>query len=219
MNNFEQLKEICRVACHERNACRHGFEALMKTENIVQIMQVWKENWDDVYRSRYADIMVKQLSVVGQPMIEEFRNGGVYVNENRDEGYVIISNPDKLVNVSGTAKAYIFTSAEVSATDNAQVYCRAPGSKITLRGHAYCHCESRDTIVSVHNFAHADGDMQCHTYNAAEVVMANGTLFDHGHRRIAAYGGTKVYSDVTKGIELGGQSRLYPLSGSQFDKA
>ena len=68
-----------------------------------------------------------------------------------------------------------------------------------------------DAEVTVYNFAHAEGQMQCTTYNAAEVVIQGGTLVDHGHRRIAAYGGTRVYSDATKGIEIGGQARKYPL--------
>lgn len=212
MTDFEQLKEICRVACHERNACKPGFEALMQTESIPQIMQVWKANWDDVFRSRYADIMVKKLTEVEPSMIAEFRKGGVYVNEDREDGYIIISNPTEPVNIGGTARAYIFTTAEVTATENAQVYCRTAGSKITLRGHAYCHCDSRETEVTVYNFAKAEGQMRCTTYNAAEVVIQGGTLCDHGHRRIAAYGGTRVYSDATKGIELGGQSRQYPLA-------
>ena len=212
MDNFEQLKEICRKACHERNACEPGFKALMNTETIPQIMQVWKDNWDDVFRSRYADIMVKKLTEVGPSMIAEFRKGGVYVNEDRDDGYVIVSNPDRPISVGGTARAYLFTAAEVTATDNAQVYCRTSGVKVTLRGHSYCHSESRDAVVTVYNFAHAEGQMQCTTYNAAEVVIQGGTLVDHGHRRIAAYGGTRVYSDATKGIEIGGQARQYPIS-------
>ena len=212
MDNFEQLKEICRKACHERNACEPGFKALMNTETIPQIMQVWKDNWDDVFRSRYADIMVKKLTEVGPSMIAEFRKGGVYVNEDRDDGYVIVSNPDRPISVGGTARAYLFTAAEVTATDNAQVYCRTSGVKVTLRGHSYCHSEARDAVVTVYNFAHAEGQMQCTTYNAAEVVIQGGTLVDHGHRRIAAYGGTRVYSDATKGIEIGGQARQYPIS-------
>ena len=201
MNNFDLLKEICRKACHERNACKPGFEALMNTETIPQIMQVWKDNWDDVYRSRYADIIVTWMAQFDQS----------YVNEDREDGYVIVSNPGRTISVGGTARAYLFTAAEVTATDNAQVYCRTSGVKVTLRGHAYCHSEARDAVVTVYNFAHAEGQMQCTTYNAAEVVIQGGTLVDHGHRRIAAYGGTRVYSDATKGIEIGGKARKYPM--------
>ena len=218
MDNFEKLKEICRQACHERNACEQGFKALMSTETIPQIMQVWKDNWDDVYRSRYSDIMVHRLTELNPSAVEEMRKGGVYVNEDREDGYVIISNPDKPINVGGTARAYLFTAAEVTATDNAQVYCRTSGVKVTLRGHAYCHSEARDAVVTVYNFAHAEGQMQCTTYNAAEVVIQGGTLVDHGHRRIAAYGGTRVYSDATKGIEIAGQARQYPISEMRNEK-
>lgn len=218
MDNFEQLKEICRKACHERSACEPGFKALMNTETIPQIMQVWKDNWDDVYRSRYSDIMVHRLTELNPSAVEEMRKGGVYVNEDRDDGYVIVSNPDRPISVGGTARAYLFTAAEVTATDNAQVYCRTSRVKVTLRGHSYCHSEVRDAVVTVYNFAHAEGQMQCTTYNAAEVVIQGGTLVDHGHRRIAAYGGTRVYSDTTKGIEIGGQARKYPISEMRNEK-
>lgn len=201
-NNFTQLKEICREACHERNACKPGFEALMRTETIPQIMQVWKDNWDDVYRSRYPDIIATWMARFDQSMMDEMRKGGVYVNEDRDSGYVIVSNPDRPISVGGTARAYLFTAAEVTATDNAQVYCRTAGAKITLRGHSYCHCETRDAVVTVCDFAHADGQMQCHTYNAAEVVIQGGVIFDHGHRLIKADKETKLYSKAKKGIEL-----------------
>ena len=219
MDNFEKLKEICRQACHERNACEQGFKALMNTETIPQIMQVWKDNWDDVYRSRYSDIMVHRLTELNPSAVEEMRKGGVYVNEDREDGYVIVSNPGRTISVGGTARAYLFTAAEVTATDNAQVYCRTAGAKITLRGHAYCHSEARDAEVTVYNFAHAEGQMQCATYNAAEVVIQGGTLVDHGHRRIAAYGGTRVYSDATKGIEIGGQARQYPMVAMESQHA
>lgn len=212
MTDFEQLKEICRRACHERSACKDGFAALMQTETIPQIMQVWKDNWDDVFRSRYSDIMVHRLTELNPSAMDEMRKGGVYVNEDREDGYVIVSNPDRPISVGGTARAYLFTAAEVTATDNAQVYCRTSGVKVTLRGHAYCHSEARDAEVTVYNFAHAEGQMQCTTYNAAEVVIQGGTLVDHGHRRIAAYGGTRVYSDATKGIEIGGQAMKYPMA-------
>ena len=200
MDNFEKLKEICRLACHERNACKEGFEALMQTETIPQIMQVWKNNWDDVFRSRYADIMVEQLNLADQSMIDDLRTGGIYVNEDREDGYVIISNPRQPVSVGGTARAYIFTPAEVTATGNAQVYCRMAGSKITLRGHAYCRCESTETEVHVYNFAQANGAMQCYTHNAAEVNITAGTVHDYGHRRIHASAAAVVESTTTKGI-------------------
>ena len=213
METFDELKEICRRACHERNACKEGFEALLQAETIPAILDVWRRNWQDVYKSKYADVMADNIVRVYAGLGDEFRRSEVYVNESSERGLVIICRPAARICLGGTAKGYIFgTDAEVEATDNAQVYCRTSGVKVTLRGHAYCHSEARDAEVTVYNFAHAEGQMQCTTYNAAEVVIQGGTLVDHGHRRIAAYGGTRVYSDATKGIEIGGQARKYPIS-------
>ena len=210
MTGFERLKEICRSAAHERNACKEGFADLMQTKSVGGIMQVWKDNWDDVYESKYADIMVREIADVYAELHDDFRRSGVYVNEDSDMGLVIVSNPDNPIQVGGTAKVYVFTDAEVTATDNAQVYCRADGAHIILKGHAYGNMKAG--MVEVTDFAEAKGSGRFHTFNAAEVAVSSGKVIDHGHRRIAAYGGTRVYSDATRGIELGGQSRQYPLN-------
>lgn len=212
MDNFEQLKEICRQACHERNACKPGFEALMRAETIPQIMQVWKDNWEDIYRSRFCGIMIRNIVGVYADSREEFNAAGIYVNEPSEHGLVIVCNATEPVKVGGTARAYIFTPARVTATDNAQVYCRTAGSVISLHGHSSCRSEDRQTAVDAHDFSRADGEMQCRTYNASEVIITKGTLRDYGHRRIAAYGGVRVYSDTPRGIELRGQSRRYTLA-------
>jgi len=212
MTDFEQLKEICRVACHERNACKPGFEALMQADSIPAILAVWRKNWDDIFSSKFADVMVKNVVEVYATAADEFRRALFFVNEPSERGIVIISSPTEPITVGGTAKAYIFSPAEVTATENAQVYCRTAGSKIILRGHSYGHIDHADTRVEVREFASAGGTMECHTYNAAEVIIQGGTLIDHGHRRITASGTTAVYSDITRNIELSGDASLHPTN-------
>lgn len=210
MDGFERLKEICRVACHERNACKPGFEALMKTESINGILNVWKANWQDIFDSKFADIMVANIVSVYQEMRSDFVLGGVFVNESTESGLLIVSDAKEKIFAGGSAKVYVFTPSEVEATDNAQVYCRAEGSRIVLRGHSYGYIDAGE--VEVRDFAHLQGSFTAHTYNASETVVKSGTVIDHGHRRIVAYGGSRVYSDATRNITLSEQSRQYPLN-------
>lgn len=211
MTEFEKLKEICRVAAHERSACEQGFKALMETQSFADIMRVWRENWDDIYNSKYADIMAKKIVGVFAEAKDLFHASQVYVNEPAEMGLVIVSSPQQPIEVSGRAKAYLFTAAEVTARDNAQVYCRDKEAVVTLRDHAYGHF--KDGTARVYDFSEAKGVFrECHTYNAAEVMANGGKVVDHGHRRIAAYVDTSVYSDTTRNIEIGGQALLYPLS-------
>jgi hypothetical protein len=195
MNEFERLKEICRVACHERGACRPGFEALMQADSIPAILAVWRHNWDDIFSSKFADVIVEHIAGVYATAGDEFRSARFFVNEPSERGIVIISGATEPIAVGGTAKAYIFSPAEVTATENAQVYCRTAGSRIILRGHSYAHVDSKDTCLEVREFASASGTMTCHTYNAAEVMIAGGTLIDHGHRRITASATATVIKD------------------------
>ena len=212
MNNFEKLKEICRAACHERDACKPGFNALMRAENMSQLLQVWRDNWQDIFSSKFADVMVANITEVYAAEKEAFNAADIYVNESSDRGLVIISGADEPLRISGRAKAYIFSPAEVTATDNAQVYCRTAGSGIILRGHSYGRIESIDSRAEVQEFASADGTMTCVTRQAAEVSVTDGKIFDFGHRRIAASGNTILYSNATKGITLSGEAEQRPLT-------
>lgn len=211
MSNFDELKEICRVACHERNACKSGFEALMQAESIREILAVWRQNWQDIFQSKFAEVMVKNIVNVYATSKDEFNAADVYVNEHSERGLVIVCGAEEPVFVGGTAKAYIFTPSYVTATDNAQVYCRTAGSTIILKGHSHAGIENADTNVEVREFATANGSMTCQTWQAAEVSIGYGTVTDYGHRRIIASGGAVVFSNAIKGIELSGDAVQHPI--------
>ena len=74
-----------------------------------------------------------------------------------------------------------FTAAEVTARGNAQVYCRDNDAVVMLHDHSYGKFEAG--TAHVYDFSEANGTFaECHTYNAAQVVINGGRLIDHGHR-------------------------------------
>lgn len=159
MTAFEELKEICRVACHERNACEPGFKALMQTETVGQILAVWRENWQDIYQSKFSDVMAANIVKVYRRSRREFRRADVFVNESSERGLVIVCRPDGEIRVGGTAQCYVFGgSASVVATDHAQVYCRTSGVKVTLRGHAYGYMQAGIADIGDRSFLQGTPD-------------------------------------------------------------
>lgn len=209
MNNFDRLKEICREACHQRNACKPGFAALMQTNSVAGILKVWRENWQDVYESKYADIMAREIAGVYADMRDDFIASLVFFNEPTDKGLLIVSAPEEPITVGGTAKCYIFGSGSVIAKDNAEVYCHDPGGMVTLTGHAKGFF--KDGQVQVRDFARASGTFQGHCYNAASIILRGGAVIDHGHLGISAWNDAVVYSDTQKKIELYASARILPL--------
>ena len=115
MTSFEQLMNICKSAAHDRNACTEGYAQLLRAENIPQILHVWRQNWDDVYRSRYYDIMAKNIVGVFDQSKDLFHASEVFVNEPAEKGLLIIASPTQPIEVTGSARAYLFTAAEVTA--------------------------------------------------------------------------------------------------------
>ena len=211
MTDFEKLKEICRVACHERGACTAGYEALMHADSIGAILAVWKANWEDIFSSKFADVMVERISEVYRTAKAEMNAAGFWVNEDREQGMVIITNAPQLINLGGTAKGYVFAPSMVSATDNAQVFCRTDGSDIALHGHATGNISGRCTL-NAYDFSTARCTAcTCHTHGAAQITMHSGIVVSHGHRYIVAYQATKVYANTRRGIETDDSSTLLPL--------
>ena len=212
MTDFEKLKEICRVACHERGACTAGYEALMHADSIGAILAVWRANWEDIYSSKFADVMVERISEVYRTAKAEMNAAGFWVNEDREQGMVIITNAPRPVTLGGTAKGYIFAKSEVRATDNAQVYCRTDGSEIVLTGHATANISGEST-VHVRQWASARCvSCICYTSDAAEVIATGCDVVSDGHRHITAYGATKVMGLSHRGIELNQDSTFLQLT-------
>lgn len=159
MTDFERLKEICRVACHERNACRPGFEALMRAETVGDILQVWRQNWQDIYQSKFADVMAGHIVEMGTRLRREFRRNDVFVNESSDRGLVIVCRPKQAVRVGGRAQCYVFgDSGTIEAADHAQVYCRNSGVRIVLRGYAYGRLEAGSADIGDRAFLQGTPD-------------------------------------------------------------
>lgn len=162
MTDFEELKEVCRVACHERNACRPGFEALMLAENTAQLMHVWRQNWQDIYQSKFSDVMARHIVRFheSEALSREMRQSDVFVNESSERGLVIVSQPGGTIRVGGSAKCYVFGEppAEIVATDHAQVYCRTHGVKITLRGHSFAAVSAGDCEIFDRSFLKGSPD-------------------------------------------------------------
>ena len=145
MESFEELKEICRAACHERHACQDGFAAMLMADNTADLMHVWRRWWQDIYVSKYADIMTARIATATGRLRREMRQSDVFVNEPTERGLLIVCQPERPITVGGRARCYVFGSGvEVVAVDHAQVFCRTKGVRITLRGYATAKVEAGD---------------------------------------------------------------------------
>lgn len=154
MTTFEDLKELCRKACHERNACKEGFEAMLRTESVAELMQVWRDNWQDLYESKYADLIALHIAGVVETarIRREMRRCDMYVNESVSRGMVIVTEPTRDLFIGGNARCYVFGTEvtqpfRLTVADHAQVYCRTKGVTIEMRDHAFGFVTAGDVTL------------------------------------------------------------------------
>ena len=184
---------------------------MLKTENISQMMAVWREYWEDISGGKYADIINDRLPAAYPTLRQEMNAAGIYVNECPKVApefvRVLVTDYDYIVEIHDYAKCYVLGNAIVRAWDHSQVYSdRCDESIIELYGHAYGHVGKG--WVQARNFSQL--------WTAADAVL-NGSVTCEAHggtvkalsyRKLEASGDTKVYSTSERNITLYGNAKF-----------
>lgn len=151
---FDILKQTCHDACHERHACTEGYKQMLASENVSQMMATWRDNWEDVVQSKYADIIRTELPKQYPNIKTEMNVAGVYLNECPENARqfvkVIITDTENPIHIYGDAKAYIVGNAKVIAHNHAQVYNYRAKAEVTLLDHSYGSLLSTDNVTVSH---------------------------------------------------------------------
>ncbi len=141
--DYEQFKEEWKQACKERHACAKGYQQLLASRSVADVLQTAVANWGDVYRSKFADFMAENIVRQFEGLRDEFHEAGFFVNEDSDKGFCIVCRPDRPLRFSGRARVYIFAGkAEVEARGMAQVYCRSEDAEVRMYESTYGKIEA-----------------------------------------------------------------------------
>lgn len=211
MTPFEILKNTCTEACHERKACTEGYRAMLATENISQLMAVWRANWEDLVESKYADIINDRLPALYPTLRKEMNAAGIYVNECPKTApefvFVLVTDYDFIVDINDYARCYVLGKATVRAWDHSQVYSdRCDQALIELHGQAYGHVSKgwvqADTAARLWTATDAvlNGSVTCEAHG--------GTVKAFSYRKLEAYGDTKVHTTSDRNITLYGIAKI-----------
>ena len=214
MTPFEILKTTCTNACHDRHACAEGYRAMLATENISQLMAVWRANWEDIVKSKYSDIINDRLPAAYPTLRKEMNAAGIYVNECPRHApefvRVLVTDFDFIVDIYDYAKCYILGEATVRAWDHSQVYSvRCDKAIIALFDHAYGYVEKGwvSAINAAQLWTAADAVL-----NGSVICEAHGgTVKAYAYRKLEASGDTQVYAASERNITLDGNATIHRL--------
>jgi len=210
-DTYPKLKDICERACHERKACVKGYKQMLESENVGQMMQTWRDNWEDLVEGKYADIIRKELPEIYPSLKAEMNKAEVYLNECPESTSqytrIIVTDTDDPVHIYGRAQAYILGKAKVIAHDHAQIYnYEQRESEVLLLDYSYGYikagkveAQGRSTLTC-----------NCQAVLSGAVICSaqGGTVRAKGYREINAYNDAIIYSRMAEGITLNDNSEL-----------
>lgn len=183
--DYTQFMNECKAACRERNACQAGYAELLRSGSVEEILTTVVHNWNDVFRSKYADIVAKNVTRWFDGLEAEFHAAGFYVNEETDRGIAIVSHAERQLRFGGRARVYVFAGSHVIIQGSAQVYCRDAESEIEMYDESSGKIEAGR--VWAHDWATLESHGDCTCYDRTTVYAYGGTLTDHGHRRLITH--------------------------------
>lgn len=211
MTPFELLKTACHAACRQTPACAPSYRAMLKTENVSQMMAVWREYWEDISGGKYADIINDRLPAAYPTLRKEMNAAGIYVNECPKVApefvLVLVTDCDRIVEIHDYAKCYVLGNATVRAWDHSQVYSdRCDESIIELYDHAYGHVSKG--WVQARNFSQLWTTADAVLNGSVKCEAHGGTVKAIAYRKLEAYGDTKVYANSERNITLYGNAKF-----------
>ena len=211
MTPFETLKAACHAACRQTPACAPSYRAMLKTENISQMMAVWRKYWEDISGGKYASIINDRLPAVYPTMRKEMNAAGIYVNEcpkmSPEFVRVLVTDTDRVVQVFDYAKCYVLGAANVWAWGHSQVYSeKSDDAYIILKQHTYGHISKGHVLA--YDSSRLWSSVRVWVHDNVTCEAHGGEVHASGYRKIEASGETKVYSHSIRNITLHGNASI-----------
>lgn len=188
---YKILKEICYQACRERGACANGFKDMMLANDATEMMKVWRKYWEDIYTSKYADIVNNKFAPIYECLKKEINSVGIFYNEiptnTSSHTMVLVGDNDQFLTFRGDLLVFIIGKCHVTAYDNVQVFSRAGDSFISLKGYANGNIKKGYVVCDDHSVCICED--RCETHGLCSVTIKGGKLVDYGHKNITMIGG------------------------------
>lgn len=119
---------------------------------------------------------------------------------------VLVGDGDTPLIIEGRHRVYVIGNTPVTCVGHCSVFVVSDRASVTLLGRCRCNAEAGTITVRDRSVFNGKGIVTCH--DAATVFLSGGTLDDHGHLDISAYGDSVVSSFTRHRIVLHDRATL-----------
>ena len=200
-----RFKQLCIGILAQSGNCQASQHDFGETASIKEMCDTWHKYWHGM------------ITEVPQQVVQAFRDfypdfkaeinaAGIFYNEDSRTGYVLVGDSDEPIHLSFAHTAYILGKAHVVLHSNATALAMNAGCKVELLDNSRATIKEGYAIARNNSYLVTSKEAEC--YDCATVHITDGTLYDHGHREICAYGEATIHSFTSRLIKLYDKSKL-----------
>lgn len=195
----EKFKALCIDILAQSGNCQESQLAFRGTESIQQMCAAWHKYWHGMITEVPKQVMAAFHDFYPDYK-REINDAGIFYNEDSPTGNVLIGDSTETIHLYHAHTAYILGNARVVLHNIASALVMNPDCHVELRDFSRATVKEGHAVARNRSRLTTNASAEC--YDMSVVNITAGTLTDHGHRAIYAFGNAVVNSFTRQFISI-----------------
>jgi len=215
--HFRNFQDICISILAQSDNCQESQTQFRAAQTVPELVTAWQHFWAGVLHE-VPEQVITAFSELYPQYRADITPAGVFYNEDPDQcellpddfplptAMVLVGDGTETLTLDGNYRVYVLGSTPLVCHGHCNVHVVSDRANVTLHDNCRCNCEAGNVTLRDRSVLNGKGNVTC--YDSTYVLQSGGTLTDHGHLSILAYGDTSINSFTRKRITLNDQSTL-----------
>lgn len=201
----QRFKTLCVHILAQSGNCQESQHAFKSTQSIPDMCEAWRKYWHGLI-TEVPQQVIDAFRAVYPEFKADINQGGIFYNEDSPTGTVLVGDTDEEIHLYSSRKIYVLGKAHVILHNAATALVMNKGCKVELLDGSKATIKAGYGIAR--NYAHMVTCQEAECYDQSVVFMTDGTLHDHGHQKINAFGTALIDSFTNRLIGLSDSARI-----------
>lgn len=195
----QRFKTLCVHILAQSGNCQESQHAFKSTQSIPEMCEVWRKYWHGLI-TEVPQQVIDAFKAVYPEFKADINQGGIFYNEDSPTGTVLVGDTGEEIHLYSSRKIYVLGKARVILHNAATALVMNEGCKVELLDGSKATIKAGYGIAR--NYAHLVTCKEAECYDQSVVFMTDGTLHDHGHQKINAFGTATIETFTDRLIDL-----------------
>ena len=205
MDKSEKFKALCLAILAQSGNCQESQHAFKSTQSIPDMCEAWRKYWHGLI-TEVPQQVIDAFKAVYPEFKADINQGGIFYNEDSPTGTVLVGDTDEVIHLYSSRKIYVLGKAHVVLHNAATALVMNEGCKIELLDGSKATIKAGYGIAR--NYSHLATGSDAESYDQSVVFITDGTLHDHGHQKINAFGTAVIDTFTNRLIDLYDSARI-----------